>query len=876
MSASSESSGRKDFFVSYNKADKEWAVWIAWKLEEAGYTTIIQAWDFQAGSNFILEMDKASKEAKKTIAVLSPDYLAASYTHPEWAAALAQDPTGAARGLVPVRVRECDVQGLLLQLVYIDLVGSDETSAGEALLAKIRGDRLKPSRQPGFPGAATGNRAPAFPSTLDGRVFVVPQQRNLFFTGREDLLEQISRVLKRTGRAALSGLGGIGKTDTAIEYAFRHRDEYKFVLWTRAESRESLVSGMVALAVAMDPKYQEEKDQTKIVDALREWLKDNSEWLLIMDNADDLGLIRTFVQENVAGHVLLTTRAQATGTLAERVEVPSMPRDEGAQLLLRRARLLKDGETLSDATEADASLASQIAHDILGALPLALDQAGAYIEETGCGLAKYRDLFRKHGKKLLERRGELSSGHPDPIAVTWKLSFENTEKANPAAADLLRLCAFLHPDSIPEEILTKGASELGPELSEVAADDFDLDDAIREALRYSLLRRDAGQKTLGIHRLVQAVIQDSMGEQDCRLWATRAASAVNAAFPDVEFDTWPSCERLVPSAEVCPELVERFGLSFLGVGRLLGLFGGYLLDRGRLRAAESVLERGLGILEKVLGREHPELIESLNRLQLLRNTQGRTAEAESLRNRSGAILIEKFAHLDWIPSSNLGDQELSSDAPGWDAQAVSMAEAAIEVLIKGLGPEDPEVATGLCILARCYKDEDLHDKAEQALKRALAIREKALEPDHLDVAEVLSNLAGIYSDQSRYDEAKPLYHRVLTIRKQELGEEHPDVAVALSDLGELCTNQASYDEAKPFLEEALIIRDKVLGPLHPDVLASVLQLATVSIYSGRLDDARLLLQRGLTICDVLGESPNTIAIRQMFEDFKKKLLPPEA
>ncbi|MBO3705217.1 MAG: SUMF1/EgtB/PvdO family nonheme iron enzyme [Candidatus Accumulibacter sp.] len=150
----------RDFFVSYNGNDRDWAEWIAWQLEDAGYSTIIQAWDFHAGGNFVLEMDRAARTSRRTIAVLSPDYLAAHFTAAEWAEAFARDPTGSGGVLLPVRVRNCDPAGMLRAIVYVDLLGLDEPAARETLLAGIGGGRRKPSRSPGFPGRAA---APAFP-----------------------------------------------------------------------------------------------------------------------------------------------------------------------------------------------------------------------------------------------------------------------------------------------------------------------------------------------------------------------------------------------------------------------------------------------------------------------------------------------------------------------------------------------------------------------------------------------------------------------------------------------------------------------------------------------------------------------------------------
>jgi hypothetical protein len=162
---SSKMDRSRDFFISYNSADCQWAEWIAWQLEEAGYTTVLQAWDFRPGSNFVLEMQRAASEAERTIAVLSQAYLNALYTQPEWAAAFGRDPTGKKGTLLPVRVQECDLEGLLPQIVYVDLVGLDEAEAKDALLAGVRRERAKPTTPPGFPGAAPRSvpEQPRFP-----------------------------------------------------------------------------------------------------------------------------------------------------------------------------------------------------------------------------------------------------------------------------------------------------------------------------------------------------------------------------------------------------------------------------------------------------------------------------------------------------------------------------------------------------------------------------------------------------------------------------------------------------------------------------------------------------------------------------------------
>ena len=180
--------------------------------------------------------------------------------------------------------------------------------------------------------------------------------------------------------------------------------------------------------------------------------------------------ISEFLPAQGVGDVLMTTRLQALGSLAHGIEVEKMRQAEGATFLLRRTQALAPDASSQQAEQ--ERLAAAIVEELDG-LPLALDQAGAYIEETRCGFASYRQLYSMRRKELLQRRGRFPVDHPESVAATWSLSFQQVEQESPAAADLLRLLAFLHPEAIPEEILSAGAAELGPTLSAVAGDALD-------------------------------------------------------------------------------------------------------------------------------------------------------------------------------------------------------------------------------------------------------------------------------------------------------------------------------------------------------------------------------------------------------------------
>jgi hypothetical protein len=390
-------------------------------------------------------------------------------------------------------------------------------------------------------------------------VFSNLPERNPFFTGREVVLAELQQVLTAQGRAALSGLGGIGKTQTAVEYAYRHLAEYARAFWTIADSREALVSSYVTVAGLLHLPESTAEEQTLAVDAVKRWLDTHEGWLLILDNADDLGMARAFLPVGKKGQVLLTTRAQATGAIARRVEIQEMGTEDGALFLLRRARYIAEDAPLDAATAEDHRARAKEIVAQLDGLPLALDQAGAYIEETGCGLLGYLDLYRNHALDLLRLRGVLTSDHPDPVATTWALSFEKIEQASPAAAELLRFCAFLHPDGILEKVFSKGAPELGPVLGPVGSDAFALNNAISEILKYSLLRRDPNARTLEVHRLVQAVLKQGMDEVTQRLWAERAIRTLNRLFPLAEFSNWRDCEPLLPPGAYLRSTYQSLG-----------------------------------------------------------------------------------------------------------------------------------------------------------------------------------------------------------------------------------------------------------------------------------------------------------------------------
>jgi len=335
-------------------------------------------------------------------------------------------------------------------------------------------------------------------------IWSVPYFRNPFFTGREDILNQIYQGFHTNAESirpqALYGLGGIGKTQIALEYAYQFQQEYNTIFWISSENRETLISGFAAIAQVFNLPEKNEQEQIIIVQAVQQWFHTHTKWLLILDNISDIEHLKDFIPRMASpGHILITTHIQAIGRLAQTIEVKEFNLELGALLLLKRAGLLDKDASFRQASDPEQVSAYTISQE-LGGLPLALDQAGAYIEETQCGLQNYISIYQTHKFDLLKERGIMVEDHPESVFTTWSLSFTKIEQVNPIAACLLRACSFLHSEAIPEDILLNGAMHLGPLLSSIETNILAFNQAVATLLSYSLIRRNSLDKTIFIHR----------------------------------------------------------------------------------------------------------------------------------------------------------------------------------------------------------------------------------------------------------------------------------------------------------------------------------------------------------------------------------------
>lgn len=701
----------------------------------------------------------------------------------------------------------------------------------------------------------------------------VPFQRNPFFTGRAEILTLLHQQMQQkrsailTQSQALVGLGGIGKTQIALEYAYRYRSEYRATFWIRAANHETLIADYMEIAQLLSLPVLEREAQAHVVASMKRWFAQNPDWLLIFDNADNLPLLNDFLPTGGNGHLLFTTQSQATGKIAESFSVEKMDLSESILLLLRRAKLLSVDAAPESISASLYKQAQKIVEELDG-LPLALDQAGAYIEETGCSLGDYLLIYRQRRLAMLRRQSSLSTDYPYTVATTWALSFMQIEQANPSAAELLRLCAFFHPDAIPEQLITLGSRYLPYPLAEMAADLVQFNEAILLLRSFSLVKRNPEMQLLNLHRLVQVVLKESMNEESRRQWAECVILLANAALPDVSFDVWPHYELYLPHLQVCAEAIQEYHFDFPEAIRLLHQTGRYQYARGQYAQAELLLEQGLSLSQKIYGSEYIDTANILTDLAELYSSQGKYKRAEPLYWRALAIHEQVLGRMDARTATDLNDLAILYSYQGKHEQAEALLLQAQAIREQVLEPTHIEVTEGFNNLAWVYHKQGKYEQAEALYQRTLTLCEKALGPEHPNTIQYQVNLSMLYASQQKYEQAEKLQIHAVAALEKILGAEHPHTATARLTLAHLYQAQSQYERAEPLYRHVLAIFERTLGHEHHRVEQCLHRLAQIAVTQGRYEQAEALYQRALVICEeALGpEHADTISVRQHYTE----------
>lgn len=694
----------------------------------------------------------------------------------------------------------------------------------------------------------------------------VPHQRNPFFTGRQHILQQLHRLLGEqynialTQSYALSGLGGIGKTQIAVEYAYRFSQDYSAVFWIGAETYENLLASFVSLAHCLDLSEKQEQEQSNVVAATLRWLNTHRDWLLIIDNVEDIEAVKRFLPASQRGALLFTTRLLTMGTLAQNIVVEQMSLEEGLELLLHRSGYFGLETSRQQLSLSDEDVARTLVEAMDG-LPLALDQAAAYIEKMQCSLSDFLHLFRLFPVPLLRER-DASLDHPVSVSRTFALSFERLQQTNPAAADLLTLCCFLAPDAIPEELIRQGESLLSPPLPPGFSELWQWNALLKDLLIYRLLQRNPQAKTITIHRLLQAVLKEELPEGAQKAWAERAIRLLSQTFSldqhTLTTDQWPWCEQVLPHALLVMNLAERWHMTFPAYGSLLAKVATYLYQRARYTEAEDFYQRALSLQEQSLGSAHPELAVALTGLANTHHQQGKYQQSE-IAYRRALSLVEASLGVDVLQlvAPLQGLAYLSFEMSRYE-EAEDLYLQALRLCDQVLVDNHPPLAISLHDLADFYNHQGRYNEAEPLYLRALQIYEEGGRTDHYDGAGLLNSLGLLYLRRGRYTKAEPLFLHSLRIHEQVLGPEHPDVAAIVNNLAVLYRNQGCFQEAEPLLLRAVSIRERIFGPEHPYTAFFVDNLGVLFRKQGRYEEAEPLHLRALQIYERTHESDHCV------------------
>jgi tetratricopeptide (TPR) repeat protein len=648
-------------------------------------------------------------------------------------------------------------------------------------------------------------------------LYHVPYRYNTFFTDRDTILALLSSSFAslsaqalQTPTLALNGLGGIGKTQIALTYLYRS-PHYQAILWLNASSYDVFTTEAMALADRLALPEKDREDEQHLFSALKQWLQNQTAWLLVLDQVDDITLIDLIVPPQSKGHVLLTTRTQALGNVASAIHIEAMDSDFSVLFLLHRAGLLPAEASLDQAPAEIVDQARNIAH-LLDRLPLALDQAGAYLEETGCSLATYLSSYQEERQTLLSQRGQIVDSHPQSVTITLMLAFEHVARKHPVNLEFLHLLAFLHPDAIPETLLTQGRLELQEPLQSLIARSLAFNQALADLRRFSLISHGADRTVLQIHRIVQDVLIDTLTPEQQRDWAQQAVRLVNHVFPEVHFDTWTECERYLPQAQQCAVLIADFQLILKEGALLLERLGSYCSQRAVSMEAERYLIQALSLYEHHLGADSLEAAQALSSLALLYYQDAQYQQAEVLHLRA-LKLREQLCGLD-----------------------------------------DPLTAESLHNLALVYGDQEHYQQAEQIYLQVLSLDEHIADSDPHETAKTLNNLGLTYYQQGKYAQAETAYQRALTLYRSILSSDHPDLAYTLNGLGTLAEKQGDYQQAEELYQQALAIREKTLGNEHPATAHSINKLADIYELQGNDQQAEEFYLRALHMSEQTREA----------------------
>ncbi|HEV2296409.1 MAG TPA: FxSxx-COOH system tetratricopeptide repeat protein [Tepidisphaeraceae bacterium] len=669
-------------------------------------------------------------------------------------------------------------------------------------------------------------------------IWNVPYNRNPHFLGRDEDLNELHVSMgardPRTRVQAIHGLGGVGKSQLALEYAYRYASEYQIVWWLSADEPATLALMYSKLGQRLGMRFPDGAKLDDIRHHVRRVLNGRHDWLLIFDNAAGPEDVQNYIPQERTGQVLITSRNPNWGAVARPFPLRGMKRADAVAFLLSRTGRQGRGD---DATRLAMAL---------GDLPLALEQAAACVEQTGISFNDYLKRFETHWAELL-KEVKYAGDYPDSVAMTWELSFRQVQEDMPAAADLLSLCSFLHPDEISRSLLREGAPRLPDSLARTILDVVSFDEAVAALRRYSLI--DTTEKSFSIHRLVGALARDRLSDEERLSWATDAVNLVRGSFQfdSQDLGSWERCAQLLPHALAAAGHAESLGAAPRTTVGILEDAGRYLQKRAQFAEAKYVLERAMALCIAFYGENHPRVAAVANNLGRVHNELGETEEALACYERGLNIDRATYGDADVHVATIVNNYAVSLHSAGRVEEAKAQFEWALQVYELHYGSDHPKVASVVNNLGYVLHSAGDLEGAAALFQRSLALAETVYHPNHPIVGHILSNLGLVARLRGEFAQSKSHLERALAINEGAYGADHPAVARTSGHLGELYVALGQLPQARAQFERALRIDELIYGPSHIAVFNRLNQLGRVLKEMGEFERARKCLHRAADI-----------------------------
>ncbi|SFS77539.1 FxSxx-COOH system tetratricopeptide repeat protein [Saccharopolyspora flava] len=726
---------------------------------------------------------------------------------------------------------------------------------------------------PGYAQPANGGPSSDQPTVWGGEIPL----RNPGFVGRAQLLEQLRTQLAEPGTTAvlpeaLHGLGGVGKTQTVVEYIYRHAGDYDLIWWITAERLTQIRASFVELArhMGLPQASTAEATVSAVVDALRRRTP-FSRWLLVFDNADRPEDLRSFIPA-VGGHVIVTSRNPEWSGIARTVEVDLFTRQESEELLRKRDDAIDDAE-------------ADLLAEALGDLPLAIEQASAWRAQTGMPVSEYVDLLNAGRNELLE---SVESNSTDlPVAAVWNVTLSRLRNEHPAALQLLQICAFFGPEPISRDYFSHARGIPVPdELREALMDPIKLNRAIREFSRYSLAKIDHRRNTLQLHRLVQTVLRNQVPaeEHEDMRHVVHLLLASGAPSDPTESENWPRYENMLPhfvqseaarcddewvrrvsvhlvqyllnigdyegardlSGEAWRELTSKLGETHLDTLQMARQHGIALRRFGQLREGSELNQRTYDLLAEQVDADSEHLITMADVLATDHRVNGELAQELEIRqdiySRARRLLGEEDPETLRYAFNYCGALRLA----GSFSQARQLDDQTWRMRVDLLGAENVSTMSSLNALAIDVRESGHYAEAEQQQADALAKERRLFGDDHIVTRGGARSLAVAKLRTGHYEEARDLAVDCHERAVRRLGTVHEDSATTLMNVSTSHRKLGALARALELGERSADTLARANGPEHPFTLVTLTNVAVTQRLLGRADQARKLNQRLLS------------------------------